>query len=135
MDNRKGDDLDDDFVPDDLVALSGEEDDDFPSAEDGRDFLSAEEDDQMRSGSALGSTSDDKKRKRREKDKQRKAKVSFLTFPAHQPEHLRRVHLETKACSSGKSRRTSLYCCPISRNISGISGCCSDEDIFQDVSN
>jgi protein CMS1 len=83
MDNRRGDDLDDDFVPDDLVALSGEEDDDFPSAEDSRNFLSAEENDQMRSGSALGPTGDDKKRKRREKDKQRKAKVSFLIFPAY----------------------------------------------------
>lgn len=82
MNNRRGDDLDDDFVPDDLVALSGEEDeDDGPSVEDGRDYLSAEEEGQNPSGSGTAPADSDKKRKRRERDKERKAKVSLeLSF-------------------------------------------------------
>lgn len=80
MSQHRGDDLDDDFVPDDLVALSGEEsDEDVPSAEDGREFFTAEDDQpQPQRGAEIGNT--DKKRKRREKDKQRKAKVSFLSL-------------------------------------------------------
>lgn len=76
MNNRRGDDLDDDFVPDDLVALSGE-DDDGASVEDGRDYLSAEEETQNPSGSGTTPTDGDKKRKRKEKDKERKAKVGL----------------------------------------------------------
>ena len=69
-----GDDLDDDFVPDDLVALSDEE---LPETDDVGELLSADEGEgggaqlsQSHSAAAL-----DRKRKRRAKEKERKAKV------------------------------------------------------------
>lgn len=67
------DSLEDDFVPDDLVALSGEEDEaelapeDVPAGD-------PVEDDPAPSAPA-NSTAEGKKRKRREKEKERKAKV------------------------------------------------------------
>ncbi|KAI0336310.1 hypothetical protein GY45DRAFT_388148 [Cubamyces sp. BRFM 1775] len=71
---QHGDDLEDDFVPDDLVALSDEED--LPNTEDIGGLLSADEDDAgaaqpspVQSAAAL-----EKKRKRRAKEKERKAK-------------------------------------------------------------
>lgn len=76
MNRTGGDDLDDDFVPDDLVALSDAEDEEAGHSADGEDveaLLSADE------GSPQPSTSDlaaaEKKRKRRAKEKERKAKV------------------------------------------------------------
>lgn len=75
MNRTGGDDLDDDFVPDDLVALSDPEDEGAAHSADGEDvgaLLSADED------NAAPSTSQaalDKKRKRRAKEKERKAKV------------------------------------------------------------
>jgi protein CMS1 len=88
MDNRRGDDLEDDFVPDDLVVLSGEEEDgDFP--EDGCDILSAEEDEQMKYGSVVVPTGSEKKRKRREKDKERKVKAGHRFFVLSAPIKLR----------------------------------------------
>lgn len=76
-----GDDLDDDFVPDELVALSdGEEptaagsphspsdpEDDAPSAD---EFAEGGNEGQSKSSAVK-----EKKRKRREKEKERKAKV------------------------------------------------------------
>lgn len=75
MSRTGGDDLDDDFVPDDLVALSDPEDEEAAHPADGEDvgaLLSADED------NAAPSTSQadpEKKRKRRAKEKERKAKV------------------------------------------------------------
>ena len=73
-----GDDLEDDFVPDDLVALSDE--DDIPETDDIGGLLSADEDGagpsqvgQSKSAAAL-----EKKRKRRAKEKERKANVRML---------------------------------------------------------
>ncbi|KAI0807232.1 U3-containing 90S pre-ribosomal complex subunit-domain containing protein [Fomes fomentarius] len=72
-----GDDLDDDFVPDDLVALSDEED--LPATDDIGELLSADEDEgtaqpsQVQSAAAL-----EKKRKRRAKEKERKLKKRKL---------------------------------------------------------
>ncbi|KAH9901174.1 U3-containing 90S pre-ribosomal complex subunit-domain containing protein [Cubamyces lactineus] len=75
---QHGDDLEDDFVPDDLVALSDEED--LPNADDIGGLLSADEDDAgaaqpnpVQSAAAL-----EKKRKRRAKEKERKAKKRKL---------------------------------------------------------
>ncbi|EGN95999.1 hypothetical protein SERLA73DRAFT_185479 [Serpula lacrymans var. lacrymans S7.3] len=101
MMQQHGDDLDDDFVPDDLVALSGEEDEignsQLGAGDDIQGLLSAEED-------AEDDTSDQrhkavivKKRKRREKEKERKAKKRKLaesvdatepTSIAAQPPHM-----------------------------------------------
>jgi protein CMS1 len=67
-----GDDLDDDFVPDDLVALSDPEDAvSGDGDEDIHTLLSADEND----GEASNTKTDEKKRKRRAKEKERKAKV------------------------------------------------------------
>ncbi|KAI0371703.1 hypothetical protein BV20DRAFT_158119 [Pilatotrama ljubarskyi] len=75
---HRGDDLEDDFVPDDLVALSDE--DDLPNTDDVSGLLSADEDggndaqaSQLQSAAAL-----EKKRKRRAKEKERKAKKRKL---------------------------------------------------------
>lgn len=70
MSRTRGDDLEDDFVPDDLVDLS---EDDFASVE-GDDvgaLLSPDED-----GQQSNKKDDEKKRKRKVKDKERKAKAS-----------------------------------------------------------
>lgn len=71
--NQGGDDLQDDFVIDELVALSADEDDpaDRPFfSDDALDTIPAPE-----TGDQLASAAVAKKRKRREKDKERKAKV------------------------------------------------------------
>lgn len=70
-----GDDLDDDFVPDELVALS---DGDEP-VDDAQGSLSVDEevvDDPESEGK--NKSDREKKRKRREKEKERKAKVRLL---------------------------------------------------------
>lgn len=77
---HRGDDLEDDFVPDDLVALSDLEDDGAHSA-DGEDvgaLLSADED---TAGASSSQAADEKKRKRRAKEKERKAKVCMSLRP------------------------------------------------------
>lgn len=77
MIRQSGDDLDDDFVPDDLVALS-----DGAASEpsgDVQDLLSADEDADEDGESDFRAKSDkEKKRKRREKEKERKAKKRKL---------------------------------------------------------
>lgn len=95
MSKQGGDDLDDDFVPDDLVALS--EDEDAGQSAEGDDigaFLSAGEEDEAQESRAQGASkgASEKKRKRRAKEKERRAKVSgdgslakrmTLTTPNH----------------------------------------------------
>ena len=78
---QHGDDLEDDFVPDDLVALSGEED--LPNAEDIGGLLSADEDDAgaAQPSPAQSAAALEKKRKRRAKEKERKAKVCVAYVP------------------------------------------------------
>ncbi|KAI9064212.1 hypothetical protein FKP32DRAFT_609975 [Trametes sanguinea] len=73
---QHGDDLEDDFVPDDLVALSDEEED-LPNTEDISGLLSADEDGDTpaQPNAAQSAAALEKKRKRRAKEKERKAKV------------------------------------------------------------
>ncbi|KAF9246589.1 U3-containing 90S pre-ribosomal complex subunit-domain containing protein [Melanogaster broomeanus] len=80
MSGQRGDDLEDDFVPDELVASSGEEDgpSDPRKGDDIEGLLSADEeaeqDEAERKGKAALT-----KRKRREKEKERRAKKRKLT--------------------------------------------------------
>lgn len=75
MMRQGGDDLDDDFVPDELVALS---DGDEP-ADDAQGSLSADEEAVDNAEGEVKNKSDkEKKRKRRDKEKERKSKVSLL---------------------------------------------------------
>lgn len=75
---QHGDDLEDDFVLDDLVAMS-EEEEDLPETEEIGELLSADEDGgDGQSGQAQSAAAAEKKRKRRAKEKERKAKASFL---------------------------------------------------------
>ena len=89
-----GDDLDDDFVPDDLVALSDAEDEDAAHSADGEDIaalLSADEGEAPQASTSQAEA--DKKRKRRAKEKERKAKVrrpSLLPGHWHSPRSLHR---------------------------------------------
>jgi hypothetical protein len=79
MMRQGGDDLDDDFVPDDLVALS----DGIASdpGDDVQNLLSADEEAEEDGESDFKPKSDKgKKRKRREKEKERKAKVRVINF-------------------------------------------------------
>ncbi|PIL23800.1 hypothetical protein GSI_13551 [Ganoderma sinense ZZ0214-1] len=81
---QHGDDLEDDFVPDDLVAMSEEED--LPETEDVGELLSADEDGAVRQASqAQDAAAAEKKRKRRAKEKERKAKARLLNFLSAQP--------------------------------------------------
>ena len=74
---QHGDDLDDDFVPDDLVALS--DDDEAPDAEDIGELLSADEDGgNAQAGQSKSAAALEKKRKRRAKEKERKLKVCLM---------------------------------------------------------
>ena len=74
-----GDDLDDDFVPDDLVALSDVEDEDAAHSADGEDIAALLSADEGEAAQASGSqVAAEKKRKRRAKEKERKAKVRRL---------------------------------------------------------
>ncbi|OSD02859.1 hypothetical protein PYCCODRAFT_1366981 [Trametes coccinea BRFM310] len=78
---QHGDDLEDDFVPDDLVALSDEEED-LPNTEDIGGLLSADEDGDNNTAAqpnaAQSAAALEKKRKRRAKEKERKAKKRKL---------------------------------------------------------
>jgi len=75
MNGQRGDDLDDDFVPDELVATSGEEDEVGNRPDDDVDgLLSADEEAEGARLDKEKSTME-KKRRRREKEKERKAKV------------------------------------------------------------
>lgn len=77
---HRGDDLDDDFVPDDLVALSDGASD---RGEDVQDLLSADDEvEEGGEGDLKAKVDKEKKRKRREKEKERKAKVcTIFTAP------------------------------------------------------
>ena len=107
-----GDDLEDDFVPDDIVALSGDEapgdaqldDEDIFVDDDGQ--TPEEEDDTDEIGLAAPTsqsrdlTASAKKRKRREKEKERKVCSSGVwRVLCHSP------FLETKISSGGRDRR------------------------------
>ncbi|OJT08856.1 Protein cms1 [Trametes pubescens] len=76
---QRGDDLEDDFVPDDLVALS-DEDSDLPNADDITGLLSADEDGDngAQASQPPSEAAMEKKRKRRAKEKERKAKKRKL---------------------------------------------------------
>ncbi|EIW85250.1 hypothetical protein CONPUDRAFT_117946 [Coniophora puteana RWD-64-598 SS2] len=80
---QHGDDLEDDFVPDDLVALSGEDDDQDdaqPRGDDIKDLLSAEEDNDL-DAARQEEAAKEKKRKRRAKEKERKLKKRKVAAP------------------------------------------------------
>jgi hypothetical protein len=87
MAHHRGDDLDDDFLPDETVALS--EDDIVGDHDDIGNLLSADEDERVqvdtpkeRSDSLL-----EKKRRRRAKEKERRAKAGFsphYRYPKHE---------------------------------------------------
>jgi protein CMS1 len=79
MNRTGGDDLDDDFVPDDLVALSEDEAAHSADGEDIGALLSADED---HASPSTTQADVDKKRKRRAKEKERKAKVIMLYYGA-----------------------------------------------------
>ncbi|KAG1778542.1 U3-containing 90S pre-ribosomal complex subunit-domain containing protein [Suillus placidus] len=72
MNGQRGDDLDDDFVPDELVATSGEEDNGL--GDDIGGLLSADEDAEEAELRIKEKPTTEKKRKRREKEKERKIK-------------------------------------------------------------
>ncbi|PPQ68962.1 hypothetical protein CVT24_000351 [Panaeolus cyanescens] len=87
---QRGDDLDDDFIPDDIVALSGDEEADPLILDDEDVFVNPEDDDPQSVDSEdenehqtaqppTNADADAKKRKRREKQKERKAKKRKLT--------------------------------------------------------
>ena len=111
MNRTGGDDLDDDFVPDDLVALSDAEDEEAVHSADGEDIaalLSADE------GNAAPSTSQaavEKKRKRRAKEKERKAKV-HNKLSSYGP-HLTAALVETKASRKQRRSPPDLRCCTV----------------------
>jgi protein CMS1 len=79
MSVQRGDDLEDDFVPDDLVASSGEEEAAFDPRQGAGDdidaLLSADEEAEQTEPASKGKATL-AKRKRREKDKERQAKVT-----------------------------------------------------------
>lgn len=76
MNGQRGDDLDDDFVPDELVATSGEEDN--GPGDDIGGLLSADEDAEEAEAHIKEKPATEKKRKRREKEKERKIKKRKL---------------------------------------------------------
>lgn len=83
MENRinthGGDDLDDDFIPDELVALSDDEGALQAPDADINALLSADEDaEEIETETQRNQAAAEKKRKRREKDKERKAKACVL---------------------------------------------------------
>jgi len=76
MAGRGGDDLEDDYVPDELVASSGDEEDSHRGSSNGD--LSPDNDAPKPGGSAAPAESEkSSKRKRSGKDKQKKLKVSI----------------------------------------------------------
>ncbi|KAH0830508.1 U3-containing 90S pre-ribosomal complex subunit-domain containing protein [Lanmaoa asiatica] len=85
MNIQRGDDLGDDFVPDELVASSGEEDAAFDprqGAGDGIDGLLSADEEAEQDEPALKGKASLAKRKRREKDKERQAKRRKLAETA-----------------------------------------------------
>lgn len=89
MSRQGGDDLDDDFVPDDLVALSGDEGEhgEEPQSYHSEHVMGGDED-----GEVHGETDQqdqknqvavEKKRKRKQMEKQKKAKVCRLFLLGH----------------------------------------------------
>ena len=80
MMTQRGDDLDDDFVPDDLVALS---DGAVSDPGDVQDLLSADEEAEGGGEDNKLALDKERKRKRREKEKERKAKVCDLKAACH----------------------------------------------------
>ncbi|KAL6309128.1 U3-containing 90S pre-ribosomal complex subunit-domain containing protein [Sparassis latifolia] len=85
MSRQRGDDLDDDFVPDDLVAMS-EDEDLTPDGDDISGLLSAEEEGEgaaAQEGADQATTA--KKRKRREKEKERKKRKLAETVEPIEP--------------------------------------------------
>ncbi|OCH95631.1 hypothetical protein OBBRIDRAFT_788185 [Obba rivulosa] len=86
---HRGDDLDDDFVPDDLVALSDEDNAQPADADDIAGLLSAEEASEGDGEpSRASNAASEKKRKRREKEKERKLKkrkIAEATEPVGAP--------------------------------------------------
>lgn len=68
-----GDDLEDDFVPDDLVALSEDEGEGAPLQDNGEFFAGEGGEDEEDSTDLVTQVA--KKRKRREREKEKKAKV------------------------------------------------------------
>lgn len=102
MNRTGGDDLDDDFVPDDLVTLSDVEDEEAAHSADGEDIaalLSADEGEETQASTSQVAT--EKKRKRRAKEKERRAKVRFLMSlpcrrtPIHTPQKKRKLAEES----------------------------------------
>ena len=84
MVGQGGDDLEDDYVPDELVASSGDEEDSHHGSSHGD--LSLDDDTLRPSGSAAPAESGKgNKRKRSGKDKQRKPKVGISTGPLDIP--------------------------------------------------
>jgi protein CMS1 len=80
MAGQGGDDLEDDYVPDELVASSGDEEDSPHGSSHGD--LSLDDDAPKPSGSAAPTESENNnKRKRSGKDKQRKLKVNISIRP------------------------------------------------------
>ncbi|KAH7916018.1 U3-containing 90S pre-ribosomal complex subunit-domain containing protein [Hygrophoropsis aurantiaca] len=90
MNQQRGDDLDDDFVPDELVASSGEEEEAGNSNAPPKDgieaLLSADEDADSEEAERKGREAAQKKRKKREKGKERNAKKRKLAQPADDAE-------------------------------------------------
>jgi protein CMS1 len=94
---QKGDDLEDDFVIDDFVALSGEEDAGleggfFSDPEEANNDMSGDEDDATGDAQTPVDQSSAeavalKKRKRREKEKEKKAKVCLVQFSLAREAH------------------------------------------------
>jgi protein CMS1 len=77
MMTQRGDDLDDDFVPDDLVALSDGAVSD--PGDDVQDLLSGDEEAEGGGADEKLTSDKERKRKRREKEKERKAKVCAIS--------------------------------------------------------
>ena len=80
MSKHGGDDLEDDFVPDELVAMSDEEDAAQLADGDVNALLSADEEETEEIEAQRNDAAAAKKRKRREKEKERKAKVRTVFY-------------------------------------------------------
>lgn len=108
MNGQRGDDLDDDFVPDELIATSGEEDEVDNHPDDDLDALLSADDDAEAARSEREKSTVEKKRKRREKEKERKAKVRMS--PLDCGAHHRRVFsfAEEEVGRNSRGYRTSF---------------------------
>lgn len=85
MSGQRGDDLEDDFVPDELVASSGEEDGRTEAVDGIEGLLSADEDAEQEEAERRGKAALSK-RKRKEREKERRAKV--CSIPSNQPKNI-----------------------------------------------